>query len=155
MATVLVDTNILVYAHDAADTVKQQRAIEVLTALAHRAAGCFSAQNLSEFYWTATRGRHPLLTPKEAAAQVDRLAASWPILDVTPFVVLEATRGVTAHRLSFWDAMVWAVARLNQVPVVLSEDFAHGSRVGGVRFVNPFERGFRVSSLGVVGTDAG
>jgi len=32
----------------------------------------------------------------------------------------------------------WATARLNQVPVVFSEDFRSGSLLEGVRFVNPF-----------------
>ena len=33
-------------------------------------------------------------------------------------------------------------ARLNQVPVVFSEDFNDGSILEGVRFVNPFSREF-------------
>ncbi|MDI7249955.1 MAG: hypothetical protein QME93_07795, partial [Bacillota bacterium] len=40
---------------------------------------------------------------------------------------------------SGWDAQMWATARLNQIPVVLSEDL--GSRtasVEGVWFVDPF-----------------
>ena len=147
MARVLVDTNVVVYAHDPADSRKQARAIAVLSALADAGAGCFSAQVLAEFFWTVTRGRRPLLTAAEAAAQMDRLSASWPVLDITPAIVVEAARGVTAHRLSCWDAQVWATARLNQVPIVLSEDFADGSRVAGVRFVNPLRPGFEPASL--------
>jgi len=40
-----------------------------------------------------------------------------------------------------WDAQIWAAARLNQIPVVVSEDFNSGSMTEGVRFVNPFEAG--------------
>lgn len=42
---------------------------------------------------------------------------------------------------------IWAAARLNQIPVVLSEDFASGSTVEGVTFVDPFAEGFRLDSL--------
>lgn len=147
MASVLVDTNILVYAHDPSDAPKQERAIEVLAGLHEARIGCFSAQNLSEFFWTTTRGRKPLLTAADAAAQVERLAASWPVLEVTAFVVLEAVSGVVAHRLSYWDASVWAAARLNQIPLVLSEDFSDGQRLGGVRFVNPFGPTFDLRAL--------
>jgi len=45
---------------------------------------------------------------------------------------------VLAHGFSYWDAQIWATARLNQIPIVLSEDFAHGRRIEGVRFLNPF-----------------
>jgi predicted nucleic acid-binding protein len=153
VARVLVDTNVLVYAHDASDPTKQERAIELLAALARARVGCLSAQNLAEFFWTVTRSRRPLLTVREAAAQVDRLAASWPILDVTAPVIVEAATGVREHRFSYWDAQVWAAARLNQVTVVLSEDFADGSRVGGVRFVNPFAAAFDARTILPIGGD--
>ena len=40
--------------------------------------------------------------------------------------------------MHYWDAQVWAVARLNQVPFVFSEDCNPGATLEGVRFVNPF-----------------
>ncbi len=147
MAQALVDTNVLVYAHDPADRAKRGRAIDLLSSLADARAGCFSAQVLAEFYWTVTRGRRPLLTVEEAAEQIDRLCASWPVLAITSSVVAEAAAGARRHRFSYCDAQIWATARLNQVPIVLSEDFADGSRVGGVRFVNPLGPRFDASSL--------
>jgi len=146
-AGVLVDTNVLVYAHDPSEVGKQSRAIDVLAALAEAGAGVLPVQALSEFFWTVTRGKQPLLTREEAEAQIDRLTASWPTLDLTPSVVLEAVRGVRRHHLPYWDAQIWASARLNQVPLVLSEDFSDGSRLEGVRFVNPFRARFRIDGL--------
>lgn len=52
-------------------------------------------------------------------------------------IVLEALRGVRDHHLPYFDAQIWACARLNQVPVVFSEDFNPGF-LEGMRFVNPF-----------------
>ncbi len=147
MANVLVDTNVLVYACDPSEGKKHERALQLLTALEGAGAGCLSAQVLSEFLWATTRGRSPLLTVGEATAQMERLAASWPVLDITAPVVLEAAVGVSAHRFSYWDGLIWAAARLNQVPLVLSEDFSHGSRVGGVRFVNPFTPTFDLGTV--------
>ena len=43
-----------------------------------------------------------------------------------------------------YDAQIWAVAKLNQAPVVFSEDFSDGQVIEGVRFVNPFARDFQV-----------
>jgi predicted nucleic acid-binding protein len=84
----------------------------------------------------------------EAAVQVDRLADSWPILAVTPLVVREAVRGVRDYRMAYWDAQIWATARLNQIPVVFSEDFSSGASLAGVRFVNPFAAGFDLRAWG-------
>jgi predicted nucleic acid-binding protein len=38
----------------------------------------------------------------------------------------------------------WAAARLNQIPVIFSEDFRAGAVFEGVRYVNPFAQGFQL-----------
>jgi predicted nucleic acid-binding protein len=43
-------------------------------------------------------------------------------------------------------AQLWASARLNQIPTIFSEDFASGSTLDGVRFVNPFAAGFSLDA---------
>jgi predicted nucleic acid-binding protein len=55
--------------------------------------------------------------------------------------VLEAIDGVQRHRLAYWDAQIWAAAKLNQIGVIYSEDGPTGSTVGGVLFVNPLGTG--------------
>ena len=49
--------------------------------------------------------------------------------------------------MSYWDAQLWATARLNQVDLVLSEDFQDGRVLHGVRFVNPFAPSFDLAAL--------
>ncbi len=66
------------------------------------------------------------------------------VFDVTGMVVLPASCGVRDHQMNFWDAQIWATARLNQVPVVFSEDFNVGASIEGVRFVNPFSADFQM-----------
>jgi predicted nucleic acid-binding protein len=75
------------------------------------------------------------------------LTASLSVLSATAAAVLEAVRGVDVHSMSFFDAQIWAVARLHQVPVVLSEDFSDDAVVEGVRFRNPFASDFDVLAL--------
>jgi predicted nucleic acid-binding protein len=147
MACVLVDTNVLVYAHDPAGQSKHHQAIATLEAVRRIGAGRLSVQCLSEFFWTVTRGRRPLLSGRDAAAQVGRLTAGWITFDLTAPIVMEAVRGVQQYRLAFWDARLWATARLNQVPLILSEDFIDGRRVEGVRFANPFAPHFDLDRL--------
>jgi len=71
-------------------------------------------------------------------SEVENYLRAWTILPVTPMIVQEAVRGTVIHGFSYWDAQIWATARLNQIPIVLSEDFAHGQRIEGVHFLNPF-----------------
>ena len=146
MAAVLVDTNVLVYAHDRGEHVKQKQAIQVLDRLYATGSGRLSVQCLAEFFSAVTRGPTPKLTIPEAAQQTDQLARAWPVLDLTPMIVVEAVRGVRDHQLAYWDAQIWASARLNQIPVVFSEDFSDGVVFEGVRFVNPFAAEFVLDS---------
>ena len=138
MAEILLDTNILVYAYDQDDLTRQDAAIQVLKDVELSGAGRLSVQTLAEFASVAMRKLRPPLTPAEALGQVDYLTRSFRVLDLTPQIVLEAVRGVREHQLAYWDAQIWAAARLNQVPTLLSEDFRPGTTLEGVRFVNPF-----------------
>ena len=142
MDEVLIDTNVLVYAHQPAERAKYAQAIRVVETLTETGRGRFSAQVLGEFVSATTRGRRPILALADALAQAARLAEALPVLDVNRLIVLEAIRGVREHRLSYYDAQIWATARLNQVPTIFTEDFAAGSRLEGVHFVNPLVSGF-------------
>lgn len=144
MTAILIDTNVLVYAHDPDEQAKQERAIETLDRLQATGQGRLSAQCLAELFVAVTRGPFPRLTVAVAFQQVERLARVWPVFEVTPQIVLEAARGVRDHQLSYWDAQIWAVARLNQVPVIFSENFRAGDSLEGVLFVNPFAAEFRL-----------
>jgi len=51
---------------------------------------------------------------------------------------MTALRGTAAYQLAWFDAHMWAYAERSGIPEILSEDFQHGRRYGGVRAVNPF-----------------
>ncbi len=144
MAAILVDTNLLFYAHDPADPAKQTTAIDVLDYLHSSGIGRLSTQTVAEFFAAATRGRKPLLSGVKAAQQVEDLASSWIVLDVSSLIVIEAIRGVRSHKFAYWDSQLWATARLNQIPVIFTEDFDAGSTIEGVRFINPFAPEFHI-----------
>lgn len=135
---VLLDTNILVYIYDTQETAKQERAIAVTDQLIRSGRAVISTQVMGEFFMATTRTRRTLLTPAEALTRMRNYLAACHVVDVTRLITLEAIRGVEIHHFGFWDAQIWATARLNQIEEVYSEDFATGSTVEGVRFVNPF-----------------
>ena len=143
-ARIFVDTNVLVYAYDRSEPEKQHLAFTLLDRLAMTKVGMISTQVLAEFFVSVTRKLAAPLSAGDAYQRVSNYLQSWTVLDMTGMVVLEAIRGVRDHQLSFWDAQIWAVAKLNQAPVVFSEDFSDGQVIEGVRFVNPFARDFQV-----------
>ncbi len=143
---VFLDTNVLVYAYDRSEPQKQRRALEVMEILAHRGLGVISTQILGEFFNTVTRKLKPPLSLEHAQNLVLDFTRIFRVFPVTEAVVLEAVRGVQRYRFSYWDAQIWAVARMHQIPLVFSEDFATGSAIEGVRIVNPFAEDFRVEA---------
>ena len=144
MAPILIDTNLLVYLYDFQAPKKQAQARQVLDHLNLTKSGRLSAQNLAEFLNVSTRKLEPPLSRAEALSQVSLFTRMWPVFDLTALIVLEAGRGARDHGLAYYDAQIWATARLNQVTVVFSEDFSDGQVLEGVRFANPFAQGFRV-----------
>ena len=137
-ANVLVDTNVLVYAYDRTEPVKQPRAAELLDALALTGQGVLTTQVLAEFYVAVTARMAPPMPYDVAHERVQRLCDSWRVLNVTPLVVLEAIRGSQRHQLHYWDAQLWASAKLNQIPFIVTEDLPSSRSLDGVRFIDPF-----------------
>lgn len=142
-AKILLDSNILVYAYDRSEPEKQTKAIQLLDQIFATGKGILSAQVLAEFFVVSTRKLSAPLSIDQALDSLENLAASWNVLEVNSLIVLEAARGVREHQFHYYDAQIWAVARLNQVPFVFSEDF-NPSRIEGVEFINPFAADFNL-----------
>ena len=151
MARYLLDTNVLVYGIDGRDLDKQDRALDILARIGQPGpAGPLAtlpAQALAEFSRVAMGRLKPPVPPNDVYRQIGLYERTFPVVPLTPAVVLEAVRGVRDHQFPYYDAQIWAAAKLNQIPVVLSEDFDSGSTVEGVTFVNPFDPAFDTSGL--------
>ena len=147
MARYLFDTNILVYGIDPADVEKQELALETIDRVGLIREGVVPVQALSEFSRVAMGKLDPPLSAQETFRQIELYERAFPILPLTAPLVLEAVRGVRDHGFSYFDAQIWAAARLNQIPVVLSEDFRTGTTVEGVTFLNPLAADFDLALL--------
>jgi predicted nucleic acid-binding protein len=142
----LVDTNVLVYSLDTGDAPRHARAAEVVARLgADRAV--VSTQVLSEFANVVTHPHKLAMDSAIAEEAVRNITGSCRVLPVTPETVVAALRARDRWGLEFFDAQIWAVAALNGVPTVLSEDFAHRTDLGGVTFVDPFSEDFDLATL--------
>ena len=134
---VFVDTNVLVYARDAAEPVKGPQAQAWLEHLWRRREGRLSYQVLSEYYVTVTQKLAPGLSADDARADVRNLL-SWRPVVIDDTVLEDAWALQDGHSLSLWDALILAAAGAAHCDRVLSEDLTDGHSYGAVTVINPF-----------------
>lgn len=135
---IFFDTNILVYAFDSVDLRKHETASHLIVESFEQGSGVLSTQVLKEFYVTITRKVSHTM-PYEAAEQVIRDFALWRVVETTVPLILQGIRVQIKNRISFWDAMIVAAAKIADCPVLYTEDLGHGTVLEGVRVHNPFE----------------
>ena len=137
---VFVDSNVLVYAHDADSGDKQRIAADAIAEILDARSGVLSIQVLQEFYNTVTRKLRSTVA-RHVARELLRGYSSWTIQPLTADVVVAASFLEQRHQLSFWDALIVQTALLAGATKLLSEDLQHGRSIGGVMIENPFISG--------------
>lgn len=134
-APVFVDTNVLIYALDEADPKKQEAARAWRAELWKSRRGRISYQVLQEFYVKVTR-KWPRARPAARAEVRDLLA--WRPVAVDAGQLERAWTLQDRYQLSFWDALIVAVARSASCPYLLTEDLQADQNLDGVTVINPF-----------------
>ena len=132
-----VDTNVLVYAVSDDEPEKQSRARKIVAR--GYAEGCYaiSTQVMLELYVNITRKVWIGFSPSEAFEYV-REFAEWPVVEMTPEVVLAALGLAERSMISPWDAAILEAAREAGCTRVLSEDLSDGQGYSGITVENPF-----------------
>jgi len=133
---VFVDSNILIYAHDADAGPKRDRAVERLRQLWESGTGRLSVQVLQEFYVNVTR---KLITPvsRSTAREVVSSYAAWVKEPTTPDTVIRAIDIAEMAQIMFWDALIVASAEEAQATQIYSEDLNAGQTIAGIKIVTP------------------
>ena len=131
-----VDTNILLYADDTRDAVKQAQCRAWLLALWQRRSGRLSTQVLSEYYVNATRTLN--MPQGDARARVRRFQV-WQPWQIDHQTVETAWGFEARFDLNYWDALVIAAASQAGCTHVLSENMGHEQDYGAVKVIDPFK----------------
>ena len=129
------DTNILVYADDGNDPVKQQKARELIRLYFSAERGVISVQVLQEYFNTVTSKTG--LDHAVARAKVNQLRR-FVTVDTDSEDVLSAIDLCRLHGLSFWDSLIVHSAKQSACKVLFSEDLQHGRDIDELRIVDPF-----------------
>ena len=132
---ICLDTNILVYSVDLDAGERHKRAKEII----EQAFGIdcvLPLQVLAEFSRVTISKK--LLEPDKAREIVLKYAGIFHLVHANTATLLDTIDAVREHRLSFWDAMIWAVARQAGCSAIISEDMQNLRNLGGVTLINPF-----------------
>jgi predicted nucleic acid-binding protein len=133
---IFVDTNVWVYAVDAADPAKRDRALEA-TAPAPGRDLVTSTQVLTEFYAVVTRKLAVPVAPDDAEAMVRQLSVL-PVVTIDAALAVSAVTASRTWQISIWDALIIRAAEVAGCRRILSEDLADGVTYGSVVVENPF-----------------
>ena len=132
-----VDTNVLLYASDAAQGRKHVVAKSLVEDLWNSQTGVISTQVLQEYCFNLRRKLRPPLSIADTAERV-RDYLSWPIVTNFAESTIAALEIETRHRISFWDSLIVQAAQFAGCNILYSEDLNHGQLISAVRVVNPF-----------------
>lgn len=132
-----VDTNILVYAHDADAGARHATARTLLAELWEGRSGVLSTQVLQEFYAVVTRKFKPAM-PRTKARAIVAAYGEWCAVATEPQLIVAASGLEEEHTLPFWDALIVQAAIQVGAERLLSEDLQDGRRFGGLTIENPF-----------------
>jgi predicted nucleic acid-binding protein len=131
-----IDSNVLIYANDKDEVVKQRVAIEALDELWTTSSGVLSLQVLQEFYSVVTR-KLIARDSRALAQELVQLYSQW-CEETTAREIQAAFRIESIAQISFWDALIVASAAQCGATRILSEDLNHGQIIDGIEIVNPF-----------------
>lgn len=134
---IFVDTNILVYAHDADAGEKHAAAAQAVADLWESRNGILSTQVLQELYITLTRKVTSPVTGT-VARRLIRNYLTWDLVLNDGVIVLYAGEIADNYQLSFWVGLIVAAAYSKNAAMILTEDMNHGQVVEGIRIENPF-----------------
>jgi predicted nucleic acid-binding protein len=130
-----IDTNVLIYAHDAKAGRKRINSIELVRRLAKDNAGALSVQVLSEFYAASTR---KLAMTSEKAEEIVADFGAWIIHSPAHADLVRAAGLQRRYQINWWDALIVNSAMVLGCSVLWTEDLSHSQIYGSVMVRNPF-----------------
>lgn len=141
----MLDSNVLVYAFEAAESLKHQSASELLENIVEgKVKAALSTQILSEFFVnvTAEKKHSVVATPLsvEEAGEIISELTSLPELEIFGIKVnnvLDALEIKKSSKASYWDCLIASVMKEHGITTIYTEDKAF-EKIEGIKVINPF-----------------
>jgi predicted nucleic acid-binding protein len=135
---VFLDTNILLYAHDRRNPLKQSIAAELIRNALIDSAGVISYQVMHEFFNVALTKVALKMRHEDARLYLEGVLRRFTVVPSSISLVSEAIRIQERFRLSWYDSLIVSAAQYAGCTTLYSEDLQHGQQLGVISVVNPF-----------------
>lgn len=132
---IFIDSNVVVYANDSRDALKQKIALDVIATAISSHTGVISTQVLQEY---ANVALSKLGQRQDLVLRQLSLLEHLEVVAQTPALVRRAVELRGLYGISFWDASIVSAAESRDCREIVSEDLNAGQFYGGVVVVNPF-----------------
>lgn len=135
-----IDTNVLVYAIDTDEPVKQAQAVSLLTRLRQSAGSTLLLSQVAGEFLNVLRQREKKgrITSADVESSFRRYSAMFPLVAPSPQMFAVYFDLFARFSLSHWDSMLLAACKEAGVTTLFSEDMDAGTDYDGLRIVNPF-----------------
>jgi predicted nucleic acid-binding protein len=132
-----LDTNILAYAEGVNAAGMKRSALDIITKL-RQDTTFLPVQVLGELFHLLVRkaGRSPARARNAILSWQD----AFPLIEMSPAVMLTAVDLATNHGFGIWDAVILSAASAAGCRLLLSEDLQDGFTWSGVTITNRFSK---------------
>jgi predicted nucleic acid-binding protein len=132
-----LDTNILAYAEGVNAAAMKRSALDIITKL-RQDTTFLPVQVLGELFHLLVRkaGRSPARARNAILSWQD----AFPLIEMSPAVMLTAVDLATNDGFRIWDAVILSAASAAGCRLLLSEDLQDGFTWSGVTITNPFSK---------------
>jgi predicted nucleic acid-binding protein len=132
---IALDTNVLIYACDKADSARQRTALNLISSIND---GVLPWQVACEFIAASRKLEHQGFTSTDAWGRLSDFLGVFPLLVPTGSAVLDRAQRLHLNRhTAFWDAMIIAACLEAGVRTLYSEDLP-GGQIDDLSIQNPF-----------------
>ena len=129
-----LDTNLIIYANDARDRQKQEKAIEIIAQFMRDGTGVISTQVMQEYVAAAGSKLHQ---DADTILRQLLLLESLEVVLITPALIRRGLELQFRYQMSYWDAAILAAAEQAHCSRLLTEDLNPGRLYANLRIENP------------------
>lgn len=137
------DTNIIVYAYDSSEPVKQNVCVQFLTKVYEKGiAGVISNQVLGEVFKGLTENIEKPISIEDAKLIIENMVNSdrWLKINYDHETIKKAISIVKLTKVSFWDAVIAETMKENGIDKIITENEKDFQKIPGLKIINPFRQ---------------
>ena len=139
----LLDSNVLVYAYDVSEKEKHLIAENLLARCwKNETEYALSVQNLSELFFITTKKIPAPVKVEEMKKNIKDITSfkNFKIFDLKKKNILSATEISIKYNLSYWDALIAAVMKENNIQTIITENEKDFKKIPWLSVINPFSK---------------